>query len=349
VTYHSRSIVGFGQLLNTLTKGLTDGLPVSTALDVIQEQFAAEAVVLGITSRGGNCLLIANERCDAFAATRDSCEQSAALAAMLKQYQHVAANEHGRDNSVEYSLWIFRDREASRFDNEETALAGILVAQIARALDLVSRIENGSAEMTLYSDALDRLNVGVIIVDEHGKVSSSSAVAERLLQARDGLQIQAGKLRAINTSEDRNLQAAIRETAMRNVGDAGPGISRGLSLTKPCGARSLGIVVRPVNTRASGPSAVAIYLRDCDAVQDVESEFVRQIFDLTPAEAAVTHRLTTGLSLEDAAASLDISRNTARAHLRSIFSKSGISRQTELVRLVLNSAVILGHSPQQAA
>jgi DNA-binding CsgD family transcriptional regulator len=81
----------------------------------------------------------------------------------------------------------------------------------------------------------------------------------------------------------------------------------------------------------------------------VESEFVRQIFDLTPAEAAVTRRLTAGLSLEDAASSLDISRNTARAHLRSIFSKSGITRQTELVRLVLSSAALLGEKPQQAA
>ena len=60
-------------------------------------------------------------------------------------------------------------------------------------------------------------------------------------------------------------------------------------------------------------------------------------------------RLAAGLSLEDAASSLDISRNTARAHLRSIFSKSGITRQTELVRLMLNSAVVLGERPRQVA
>ncbi|MGH8464109.1 MAG: helix-turn-helix transcriptional regulator, partial [Pseudomonas sp.] len=34
-------------------------------------------------------------------------------------------------------------------------------------------------------------------------------------------------------------------------------------------------------------------------------------------------------------------RNTARAHLRSIFSKTGVRRQTELVRIMLNSVVAL--------
>jgi DNA-directed RNA polymerase subunit F len=38
---------------------------------------------------------------------------------------------------------------------------------------------------------------------------------------------------------------------------------------------------------------------------------------------------------------LNIKRNTARAHLRSIFSKTGVRRQTELVRIFLNSVAWL--------
>ena len=53
--------------------------------------------------------------------------------------------------------------------------------------------------------------------------------------------------------------------------------------------------------------------------------------------------MANGLSLDEAAELLNIRRNTARAHLRSIFSKTGVRRQTELVRLILNSVVSLGH------
>ncbi len=52
--------------------------------------------------------------------------------------------------------------------------------------------------------------------------------------------------------------------------------------------------------------------------------------------------LANGLSLEEAAENLGIMRNTARAHLRAIFSKTGVRRQAELVRVMLNSVVSLG-------
>ena len=64
---------------------------------------------------------------------------------------------------------------------------------------------------------------------------------------------------------------------------------------------------------------------------------------MTPAETALSLQLTNGLSLEEAAEELNIRRNTARAHLRSIFSKTGVRRQTELVRLFLNSVAALGY------
>ena len=54
-------------------------------------------------------------------------------------------------------------------------------------------------------------------------------------------------------------------------------------------------------------------------------------------------QLTHGLTLEEAAKALGIRLNTARAHLRSIFSKTGVRRQTELVRIFLNSVAWLGN------
>ena len=46
-----------------------------------------------------------------------------------------------------------------------------------------------------------------------------------------------------------------------------------------------------------------------------------------------------GANLDQAAAELGIARNTARAQLRSIFAKTGVSRQSMLVSLLLKSVV----------
>lgn len=339
MSFHSRSVVEFGHLLNTLTASLTDGSPVPVALAVVREHFAAAAVTLEIERRG--------EETAFFVSAVDAAGGiEATLPDLTERFQQMQAADGGA-GAASCLLRVFRAFDAPRFDQEEQDVAGVLVAQIARALELASRINSGIVEKSLYSEALDKLNVGVILVDASGRVCTASAVAERFLRRRDGLQTQAGRLRATNAGEDRLLQAAVREAALA-CGHGGT--SRGVSLTKESGVRTLGVMVRPVpGCEADANARVAVYIRDSDLAPEVESEFVRQIFDLTPAEAAVTRRLTSGLSLEDAATSLDISRNTARAHLRSIFSKSGITRQTELVRLVLNSAALLGDRPRQAA
>ncbi len=51
--------------------------------------------------------------------------------------------------------------------------------------------------------------------------------------------------------------------------------------------------------------------------------------------------LANGLNIDEAAAGLGMTRNTARAHLRSVFNKTGISRQPALVRLILKSVASL--------
>ena len=71
-------------------------------------------------------------------------------------------------------------------------------------------------------------------------------------------------------------------------------------------------------------------------------EVVRKLFDFTPAETQLALQLADGLTLEEAADELCIAKNTARAHLRAIFAKTGVTRQATLVRMLLSSVVSLG-------
>jgi DNA-binding CsgD family transcriptional regulator len=56
-------------------------------------------------------------------------------------------------------------------------------------------------------------------------------------------------------------------------------------------------------------------------------------FDLTPAETRVLASLLGGHTLADTAIALRVAGATARTHLENIFSKTGVSRQADLMRL----------------
>lgn len=77
--------------------------------------------------------------------------------------------------------------------------------------------------------------------------------------------------------------------------------------------------------------AVAFVAPDRGAVDDA-SRMYRETFGLTPAEARLAAMLKDGFSLKEASARLNISVNTARNQIKSVFDKLGVNRQSDLVR-----------------
>jgi len=64
-------------------------------------------------------------------------------------------------------------------------------------------------------------------------------------------------------------------------------------------------------------------------------------FGLTAAEVGVCQQLTSGMQLKEVAQHLGISSNTARNHLQSVFEKTNINRQGDLILMMTQLSVIL--------
>ena len=69
---------------------------------------------------------------------------------------------------------------------------------------------------------------------------------------------------------------------------------------------------------------------------------LQQLFTFTYTEAQLAVGLAKGMCLKDIESELKILHNTARAHLRSMFLKADVSRQSQLVSLITSSLVPLG-------
>lgn len=67
---------------------------------------------------------------------------------------------------------------------------------------------------------------------------------------------------------------------------------------------------------------------------------LQRLFGLTPAEAEMTELLANGESLESIAEVRDVSVDTVRSQLRTVFKKTGMPRQGELVCVVGSLAVV---------
>ncbi|MCY1259441.1 hypothetical protein D9M68_204120 [compost metagenome] len=243
---------------------------------------------------------------------------------------------------------ISRPRSMPGFSDTDRAMCELFLPHLRRAMHMYSLLDRSESLGSLYSQAIGRLSVATMVLDENGSVLELNPLAREILASNDGLKLVGGRLEATYPSDNRELQRALRATCSRIEGEEAG--AEAMSIARPSGQVSLGVVVESIPSQelveGKGRPTTLVYIRDAVTRSLANSAVTKQLFNLTPAETSLALELANGLSLEEAAEELNIRRNTARAHLRSIFSKTGVRRQTELVRLMLNSVVALGRPPK---
>lgn len=246
---------------------------------------------------------------------------------------------------LEARLRIARTRGAKAFDAGDRNLIKIILPHLERAILIHARLNKIESERALYAGAVEQLSVGSIILDENARLLNCNTMARQLLDKNDGLQLVNNSLRLSSKDASLELQAVIADVLV-NQRQGAAAVAGAMRVQRPSGLQDLGLVIRPVpiNEWSEGESvpSVAVFISDPERASGAPIETITRLFGFTPSEANLAILLANGLSLDEASKQLSVSRNTARTHLRSIFAKTGVERQANLVRLILKSVASLG-------
>ena len=265
----------------------------------------------------------------------DQQRRNAAYFEFLRQTSsdEVIGVEISEGEALQLRLRYTRRAGERPFDTADTARMEALVPHLRIALRLFDRLATGETEQRIYAGAVERMAVGVVMLDHSGRVVRLNSIASAILAEADGVALKGSRLVLEDVTMGRHFQAALARE---------PGAPPyTLRIGRPSGAGDLCLVIgeteasEHVNARG-GPTKV-LFLSDPGQLAGVSTEAIRDLLGLTWGEAAVAADVASGLSLADSAARLGISPNTARAHLRAIFSKTGVKRQSQLMHLVHQS------------
>ena len=237
-----------------------------------------------------------------------------------------------------------RRRSEARFRERERKLLELVTPHLRRAIEIYAKLNRTTSERDVYAGAVNQLSVASIILDEQGRVLTTNAVGRALLDQGEGLGLRDDRLHIEGRDINKELQQGL-STIIRAQQRGETSVVRALRVPRAAGRSDLGLVIRPVPTSQwsegqSSPSA-AVFISDPDLQESTSRQILGELFELTPAEANLATLLARGLSLAEVSTAQNISQHTARAQLKSIFSKTGVSRQAELVRLVLKSVASL--------
>jgi len=225
------------------------------------------------------------------------------------------------------------------FPEAEHALLLELVPHLQTALRLLHRIAGLETRLESAAAAQDRLPGALIVTDSSGCIVHMNRRAEALLKSNRGLSATADGLSASCPSQTSRLREFIARTAGAVAGNGRhPG---GMLQLQRTGHPPLKLQIAPLAS-SSGPArrrpAVAIFIADPEPTAQPDPAELGALLGLTPAEARLTAAIARGETLQQFADQAGVSLNTARTLLQRIFSKTGVSRQAELVRLALTCA-----------
>ena len=197
----------------------------------------------------------------------------------------------------------------------------------------------GTLGMTL-ANLLDANGLGVIQLDGRARIVAANDRARRLLRVGDILYDTGGSLFARTPTDNAELQDLLTR-ALPPYGSGGAGGS--MIARRPSGQPPLVLHVIPVGGEETDPGAwpiaALVLIPNATEASDVEVTAVAETLRFTRAESQVAVLLAGGMTAREVAAATGRREGTVRSHIKHMFTKHGLTRQADLVRLVrsLNS------------
>ena len=186
---------------------------------------------------------------------------------------------------------------------------------------------------------LDTTGLGIVQLDGRGRIVAANDRARDVLRTGSGLFDEGGLLYARAPEDNAELQGLLTR-ALPRFGAQGAG---GSTLVRRSSALPpLVVHVNPVGRQETDlrvwPVAALVVVVDPASRIGIDADVAAAALGLTGMEGRVAVLLAQGMSVREIAAATGREESTIRSHVKHMFTKHRLSRQADLVRLVLSLA-----------
>ncbi len=234
-------------------------------------------------------------------------------------------------------VFLQRSTEHPPFSRDEMAQMNQLVPHLQRATQMRQRLGSLRAGRHLLAASLNAFAIPIVLFDEHGCIAHENNNAADLLDKGDAIYRVDRRVMASTKTASRAFHAALGD-AVRS--QRTPGMSpASVVLVERAGRRPLSLMMVPLHGSGEdgSHSGALLFVFDPEATPSVTAELLQRLFGFTAAESELAVALCAGSSPEEIAFDRDRSISTVRNQIRSLYTKTGAHRQSDLIGLMLAS------------
>ena len=235
--------------------------------------------------------------------------------------------------------WGLGDPVASDgWGSSEIAMVQALLPHIRQFIRVRQALVRAEAHGTTVTALLDNPRIGVLHLDRRGKIIEVNDRARSILRHGDGLSDRDGVLGALNPDDQLHLEGLVAGA----LPTAAVTVSGSMLLARPSGLPPFVVHVKPVGVPqpdyGARHVAALVLLVEPGSQPRIDPGLVARTLGLTPMESRVAVWLAEGKSVREMAEATGRTQGSIYWHLKQIYQKQPVSRQADLVRLVLSIA-----------
>jgi DNA-binding CsgD family transcriptional regulator/PAS domain-containing protein len=243
-----------------------------------------------------------------------------------------------QDESRLALISLLRSRKSGPYGASHQKLLGALIPHLQRATDIHRILVDLRSQVGELALVLEQLSCGIVLLDENARLLVLNSAARRILTENNGLRLSADRLSAVSLRDDVRLTQIIHGALA--IGRSAP--TGGAMIFPRDRGHPLTLTVFPLRSAAMDTRiAAAVFMSVPDLFPRVDLRTFAKLYGITPAETRVATLLLQGRTLRDAAELVGVSVHTVRSQLKSILHKTGTSRQSELVKVLLSCGLPL--------
>ncbi|MEZ5729713.1 MAG: LuxR C-terminal-related transcriptional regulator [Burkholderiaceae bacterium] len=255
-------------------------------------------------------------------------------------YRYLSGTKIVDDDRHVVLLGVVRTNHARPLDGAEIAQLSRLRRHFVEAMQIYLRLRHTADRVAAGHTVLDALPQAAFLVDGMQRVRYRNRAADELLASGRLVSLQERRL-CLSQAADHARMVALASALLR--GDALTRAERGETFLRVGEAGTtgsfllFGLPARPEPTmQAFGTDPLAVLLmHPIGLAEDIDPFVVGQVLGLTPAEASVATALAQGETPAQISAQRGVSLHTIRSQLRAIYDKTRVTRQADLVRLIV--------------
>jgi DNA-binding CsgD family transcriptional regulator len=232
-------------------------------------------------------------------------------------------------------IFSVRDKNKPKFEDHEIEQLNQLRPHLARAAMLTTNI--GLKRISSFIDAMNNISLKALVVDKAGIIIFDNNSLEFFKEYL--IILKSNKIEFTNKNNSAQFSDLITDTINTNKPKSIP--------IRSSDDRAAILHFMPIASfykdffdtsnianNIFDTTNVVVILTPVARNTETSSTIIRGLFDLTATEAKITSKISDGTTIDQIAETMKVSKETIRTHLKNIFSKTGVNRQSQLVALI---------------